>query len=283
MSLSRYQPRPMYRPSARDYHQARRETISRARPLRAIAYDPMQGVRSNPVYRRSGAVSGEGKYFDVGFSHTWTGGNDAWTGTEIPCDDYITSAGATAAYTDSCLIPTAQGSGYGQIQGQRYSLKKIRVRGMIWAAGVSDQADIGAPTQARLILVMDTQPNGAQAQGEDIMQGFTGNPGMNVASFLRTATTTGRFRILKDEFFLLDVSAAGTDAANTTSQGFKGATVSMQWEPKTPHLVQVANGNATPTVAGCVSHNIFLLGYATRNTAAVSCLFTGAARAYYAD
>jgi len=280
MSLSRYQPRPMYRPAARDYHQARRETVARARPLRAIAYDPvpMQGVRRDPIYR-----SGEGKYFDVSFSHTWTGGTDAWTGTEIPCDNYITSAGASAAYTDSCLIPTAQGSGYGQIQGQRYHLKKLRIRGMLWAAGASDKADIEPPNEIRLILVMDTQPNGAQAQGEDIMQGFTGAPGSNVASFLRTATTTGRFRILKDEFFVLDVAAAGTDAANTTSQGFKGGQVSMQWAPKTPLLVQVANGNATPTVAGCVSHNIFLLGYGTRNTAAVSCLFTGAARAYYED
>jgi hypothetical protein len=161
----------------------------------------------------------ETKYFDTQFdtSVTWAGTD--WSNSEVPCDNYVNSSATAAAYTDSCLIPTAIGSGYGQINGNRYKLKKLRCRGIIQTPPLQDQADAAYPVFGRLMMVMDTQPNGAQAQGEDIMQDMGAARG-NLFTFKRTSASSGRFRILKDKFFVLHPTNSQTDGANTGSIGY---------------------------------------------------------------
>ena len=62
--------------------------------------------------RRAYIRNAETKYFDTGINTSVTFGGTSWTGSEVPCDNYINSSGAAAAYTDSALIPSANGSGY---------------------------------------------------------------------------------------------------------------------------------------------------------------------------
>jgi len=60
-------------------------------------------------YARSTNIPPETKYFDTVFSQTVASAQD-WTGTEVPCVNYIQSDGTTVgAYTDSALIPSAIG------------------------------------------------------------------------------------------------------------------------------------------------------------------------------
>jgi hypothetical protein len=129
---------------------------------------------------------------------------------------------------------------------------------------------------------MDTQPNGAQAQGEDILQDY-GAPEENMFSFKRVAASSGRFRILKDKFMTLDVSSAGSDGSNTNSVGFKGEWFSFQYQPRVPIQVNVVSGNSTPTVAGLETCNIFMLCGAVLNGAATTIQVTAASRCYYVD
>jgi len=224
----------------------------------------------------------ETKYFDCGFNAVVTWAGTDWSASELPCDNYINSSGTAAAYTDSCLIPTAIGSGYGQVNGNRYRLKKIRVRGQIDPGFASDQADVLGTTTVRMLLVMDTMPNGAQAQGEDVLQDF-GATGENIFAFQRVSAQSGRFRVLKDQVFEADVSAAGTDGASTNSIGFKDPNFSFTYTPKTPITVNVRAGNATPTIAGTVDCNIFVLVGAVRSGAAVGVTVYGCSRAYYCE
>jgi len=219
----------------------------------------------------------ETKYFDTSFNAPLVGASGNWTSTEVPCDAYVDADGSTAAYTASALIPSAIGSGYGQVDGNRYKLKKIRVRGQITRAPASDQADMNVGTPVRLMLIHDTQPNGAQAQGEDIMQAIGAEE--DLYSFKRVSNAGGRFRILKDEFFFLENIVAGTDAANTNSLGFSSALFSFQYVPKTPITVNVKSGSATPAVSQLVTDNIFLLCQPAGTTVVIK----GCARAYYAD
>lgn len=249
----------------------------------APAWVSTSGVRSYGRSNRS--LGSETKYFDTSFDASITAAGTTWADTEVPCDFYVNASGAPAAYTDSCLIPTAQGSGYGQVDGQRYLLKKIRVRGSLQPATLPDQADSNAGGIVRIMLVMDTQPNGAQAQGEDIMQD-AGDAPANQFSFMRVATTSGRFRILKDEIVVC-APTSFNDAAATGSTSYTYQTFSFQYQPKEPLQVSVANGNATPTVAGTIGCNIFLLCYGVVNGGAtVGPLATrviGCSRAYYVD
>ncbi len=248
--------------------------------------------RQNGGARRSLAVGrarapavtafNETKYFDCGINVATTWAGTTWADSEVVCDNYVNSSGTAAAYTDSCLLPTAIGSAYGEVNGNRYKLKKIRVRGNLLLPTVADSADILNPTYVRLMLVHDEQPNGAQAQGEDIMQDF-GDIGENLYSFKRVASTSGRFRILKDVFHVIDVAAAGTDGTNTNSVGMEGLNFSFQYQPNSPILVNVKSGSAVPTIASTVNCNMFLLVAGTRLGAAVAVTMRAASRAYYVD
>ncbi len=244
----------------------------------------MAAARARGRQAPSSAVFSETKYFDTGFNSTLSGGGSDWTGTEVPMDNYVNSSGTAAAYTDSALVPSANGSGYGQVNGNRFKLKKIRVRGALSTATLADQADVSAPLFVRLMLVMDEQPNGAQAQGEDIMQDIGGDE--TIWSYKRVSDTSGRFRILKDEMLALDVSAASNDHAtnsSTSSVGTEGHFFSFQYQPRQPILCNIKSGNATPTVAGLVNCNIFLVLMGTRGGTVSAVTIRGASRAYYID
>ncbi len=223
------------------------------------------------------ASAQETKYFDTGFLVSVTSGNGDWTASEVPCANYVNGSGAAAVYTDSCLLPTAIGNAYGQINGNRYKLKKIRVRGVVSPPTNSDQADVTIAVTTRLMLVHDMQPNGSQAQGEDIMQDV--GAGETQWSFKRIAASSGRFRILKDEFFTHQVSAVGTDGANTNSVGYESKPFSFQYTPNTPLTVNVQSGNSVPTIAGTITANIFLL----LHTSGAPVTIEGSSRAYYCD
>lgn len=220
----------------------------------------------------------ETKYFDCGINTFMSPGGADWTDTEVPCDNYINSSGTSASYTDACLLPTAIGSSYGEVNGNRFRLKKIRVRGRVLKSTKTAQTEVATPVSVRVLLVLDTQANGVQAQGEDIMQDI-GAQNECLYAFKRVQETSGRFRILKDQFFTLDPATAANNASATTiSQSYDSKYFSMQYQPREPMLCHIKTGNSTPTVGGCVDNNIFLLSYSTEQIVLI-----GASRAYYVD
>ena len=224
----------------------------------------------------------ETKYFDTGINVAVTATATTWADTEVACDNYINTSGAAAAYTDSCLLPTAVGSGYGQVNGNRYKLKKVRVRGTGFTNIQPDQADALNAAQVRMLLVMDTQPNGAQAQGEDVIQDI-GDSLENIHAYIKTSSTSGRFQVLKDKRFLLQPAIMGTDGANTNSITFNSFKFDFTYKPKMPRIVNIKAGNSTPTVAGTVDCNIFLLCFGLVQNIGGTISISAASRAYYCD
>lgn len=222
---------------------------------------------------------GETKYFDTSFSQTVASAGD-WTGTEVPCTNYIQSDGTTVgAYTDSALIPFAVGAGYGQVVGSKYNLKKIRVRGEVTGIVGADQADVPPPNSVRVVLVQDLRPNGAQAQGEDVFTDMGNGPQCNYSFLAMGAGTGAKFRILADETIMLQPALAGTDGASTNSVVRSGQTFSFVWKPKQPLQVFLKANSASPTVASLSSANIFLLAHA--GSATTTTAIQGCARCYY--
>lgn len=245
-----------------------------------MKWTPSKGQVS--AARRAYVRNAETKYFDVGINVDVTAAGTDWANSEVPCDNYVNSSGVAAAYTDSCLIPTANGSGYGQVIGNKYNLKKLRVRGMLQIATQSDAADVGSPVTARIMLVRDKQPNGAQAQGEDVMQDL-GAFGENAFSFMRVADNVGRFEIIKDKTFILNRNTAFTDGTSTGSVGCNGVKFKFDYMPKDAIKVSIRSGNATPTIAGTINENIFMLAYANALGAVSAVRVFAASRAYYCE
>lgn len=223
----------------------------------------------------------ETKYFDTSQSMSLSTAAD-WTGSEVPCTNYIQSDGTTVgAYTDAALIPSAIGAGYGQVVGSKYKIKKIRVRGELQSQIAVDQADVPVPASVRLVLVHDTRPNGAQAQGEEVFTDMGSASQVNYSFLAMGAGQAGRFRILKDEFVMLQPAVAGADslAVATNSIVRTGHLFSFTWKPKVPYEVLLKANSNTPTVASLSNCNIFLLAHSSNGNGATT--LNSCARVYY--
>lgn len=240
-------------------------------------------------YARASTFAPETKYFDTAFAATVTAAGTDWSSTEVAMTSYVNSSGAIAAYTDSALIPSAQGTGYGQVVGNKYKLKALRIKGFVKCAVTTALLSPSETRLCRVLLVMDKQPNGAQAQGEDIMQDMGGGVN-NINSYMRVSEGAGRrFTVLADKMLRLHPTGemrSGALAADPiqASLSFQSPQFSFAYSPKKPLEVQIKSGNATPTIAGLVSANIFLLlfGVDAAGTA-IAHVINGNARAYYCD
>ncbi len=223
----------------------------------------------------------ETKYFDTSIEDYAISSADDWTGTEVTCDKYIQTNGTQVdAYTASSLNPSHVGTGYGQIIGSRYKLKGIRIRGSLVPQPASDKADVRAMSVTRLVLVMDINPDGEQAQGEDVFTDFTSDRS-NVHSFMNMGSNAKKFRILADLRVGHQPNVAGTDGASTNSVVSNGRVFRMQWKPKKPLVVSLKGPNAaTPATAQLQSCNIFLLA---QTDSADSVLLHAVSRCYFCE
>lgn len=256
----------------------RKDRVKKPRSTTYTGSSASAAWRRSAAYQRQSAPQ-ETKYFDVSLIGT-AGAAADWTNTEMPCTNYIQNDGTTlGAYTDSALIPSAAGSGYGQVNGSKYYLKKLRIKGQVNVAALGDQADAQTDRTVRVVLVHDTQPNGAQAQGEDVFQDM-GTPTQNQFNFLAMGSGSGgRFRILKDESFTISNVVAGTDGTNTNSLGFQTKLFSWVYKPSKPIQVNIKPNSTTPNTASLANHNIFVLAHCNSATVA----FTAVSRCYYCD
>jgi len=265
--------------------QQQRAADQRAAYLARARQQGIARLRTSRVTSRNNAFGPETKYFDTAIDASVTTAGSTWADTEVPCDNYVNSSGAPAAYTDSALIPSAQGSGYGQVDGLKYRIKKLRIRGSLSTATTTGGTAASSGTLTRLLLIMDTQPNFAQAQGEDIMQDV-GDYSSNAYTFQRVSQSGGRFRILKDKWFRNNPAVAVNNAgATTVSEAYTNSIFKFQWIPKVPVEVNIKAGNATPTVAALSNINIFLLAYSYNQGAggAQTVNVNAACRCYYFD
>jgi len=220
----------------------------------------------------------EAKYFDTMFDAAVPTSDD-WTNDYVAMTSYMASDGSTVtAYTDAALIPSAIGNGYGQVIGNKYLIKKMKVRGTISVPGPT------APLNSsivRVLLVQDTQPNGAQASPSLFFTDW-GTQRQLLNSFQSIASGSGgRFRILGDRF--IAVNPTDSTAADAASYEKKQFSFSKTW--KKGLKVVVKSGSATPTVASLSDCNIFLVAHAFSNVAGDNSApqISGCARCVYMD
>lgn len=132
--------------------------------------------------------SGEMKYFDTEKSNTAIAQvTTSWAGTEQDPATFNT------------LVVPVKGSSIDERVGRRIKVHSIKIRGFIRVDAQSAQSTADGSSYIRVILFQDEQTNGAQVQGETLMQDSASSAG-TITSF-QNLGALGRFRVLKDKVF----------------------------------------------------------------------------------
>lgn len=164
------------------------------RPLRYAR--PFARRQRAPANARTGGFSGvELKYIDNGLDDA-TLLDSAWTGA------------LHDPTTVNCLFATKQGTGPTDRDGRKLIIKSIFVRGNVKLAHDAGAAGADA-TVARVLLVQDTQTNGAQLNPIHVMASGVGT---GVHQF-RNLEYSKRFRVLGDKTMVLNPQSSSGDTA----------------------------------------------------------------------
>ncbi len=147
--------------------------------------------RSNA--RTGGFLGMERKFFDV----------------ELNADQFSTTW-ATEEPATTNLSAVAQGDGESNRDGRKYVIQSIHIKGVLGAAVQESQTTPPSDIFARLVLVVDTQTNGAQLTATDVMDGGQTN---DVLSF-RNLQFTKRFKVIWDRTFVIKRPNTNEGAAN---------------------------------------------------------------------
>ena len=224
------------------------------------------------------------KYFDCSFAKACSDSTD-WSDNIMPMANYMSSDGSTVSvYTGGAIIPSAVGNGYGQVVGNKYVIRKLKVRGVMQPEAMSAQTVSPAGSfQVRLMLVQDTQPNGAQIQASAFMTDWGSSEHVCSGYMSISSGAGGRIRILADKYVVLEPAVATN---NTTTGSVSGSwnsktfTMSKTWKKGLP--VVIKSGGSTPAVAQLSDMNIFLV-YAVRSVNSVNVRIIGCTRCSYYD
>jgi len=115
-----------------------------------------------------------------------------------------------------CLNAIAQGDGESNRDGRKCIVKSLQIQGVLYKSTVNDQADAVADSIVRVLVVQDTQTNGAQLNSEDVLL-----DGANDINAMYNLQYSKRFRILMDRKYKITASNSHNDAAATGSVGYQ--------------------------------------------------------------
>lgn len=222
----------------------RRAAVARRRTIRLKRMDIV------PINRRIGGFTGiENKFFDV---ETAT---DAFSGTWATMEPATTN-----------LTAVGQGDGESNRDGRRYAIRSIHLRGEIRINAAESQTTPKSDELCRIVLVWDSQTNGAQLTATDVMDGS----GTNDFLSLRNLQFTKRFRVLFDKSFHMNTGPANMNegAANLFAHGliFRHWKYNKTFNPPIP----VTMSGTTADIANVTDNSIHMIGVGTSTTSLLS-------------
>jgi len=164
---------------------------------RRYSAGPSQSPRIRSYVNRTpgGQITSDNHYQDTQKAITSISANTAsWTGTEYDPNTRLT------------FFTAQQGDDIGNRQGRKAFVKKIRINGILDLPAQTAQALPEEAVAVRLIFYQDTQTNGAQSQGEDLMA--TPAIGSEAISTFQNLANLGRFKVFYDKTFTFTTPVA---------------------------------------------------------------------------
>lgn len=185
----------------------------------------------------------------------------------------VTQANTTGTF--SLLNGVAVGSDYTERVGRKTLNKSIYIRGRVQTEA-SLTAAVGAipAQQARMIILVDNQPNAATPATTDLLNTATPESQLNL-------NNRDRFKILHDETFVFDpylYSTTATQSYASTSKQIHDVKYHRFINEET-----IFNGNGGATIAGMSSGAIYMFWIGSEAAGATDINFTGSTRVRYND
>jgi len=171
-----------------------------------------------------------------------------------------TWAGAESDPTTAlCLNVNAQGDGQNQHEGRQYKCSRLQIRGSVHRDATSTQTVVSDGWVVRIVVVLDTQTNGAQLNAEDVMVEETA---ATLAPFhFRNLQYAKRFRVLKDYMFKMEpVATVNNASATTVSVGGLHHTFKLNMPLNFPPVNSVGT---TAAIASVQDYSIHVIACAT--------------------
>ncbi len=185
--------------------------------------------------------------------------SETWTGSEL-------DPGASVL----CLSAVAQGTGAEVRTGRTILIHSLYIRAKFTIGGTESQAaPLPSDSFVRLIVFLDTQTNGVQAQGEEVMEIVGGD---NILAF-RNLENTDRFRILKDKSLRLDRGFQNEGAVNLFATNSASFQCNFFIKFKKPLKVRFTIGTTTGVIANVTDNSLHLIGVRSDNGFSVDILY----------
>lgn len=185
-------------------------------------------VRFNPrttTISRLSRLTGETKYFDSFLAKTNIAGSGLtnWIGTNVDPLSSLT------------LFSPDLGTDIDDRIGRKVAVMSIKMNITISVAAQAAGSAADEASVVRLIMFQDMQSNGAQALGNEVMEGA---PAVANDLQFQNRGHFGRFKVLWDKRFVLqDPNFAGTGAADTFDQQGLKKVLKLRKKFKTPVTV----------------------------------------------
>lgn len=217
--------------------------------LKATAQRVVQQAR---LRRRNLVTQGflgiERKYYDTFLAQTAVPANADWTATEF--DPSATSM----------ITTPVQGDGPQNRDGKRIVIDQVEVNGRLeWAAN-TNQTVLPDSFSVVVYLVLDTQSNGAQAQGETVFINPANDTQLN-ANSMRNLLSGARFRVLKKLEMEFEKKVASYDGTNIEVAGVGRC---FRWIKKFKGGLPVNfNAGTTADIANVVDNSIHVYANAS--------------------
>jgi hypothetical protein len=247
----------------------RRRQAEAAQRRAAVIYQNMPRMAAYVPRTPGGLASTERKYFDSGFANanlnelTTTG----WAGSEID------------PATLNCLFAPSEGNGIENRVGNKVLVDKIALQGTMYLNRAENQTAAHGAVVIRILLYIDQQTNGTQAQAEDVLASG-GAVGQSIHEFQNTANF-GRFRVLKDKKITMSVPSTSWDGTNIESNG-NARNWKMVVKFSEPLAVRFNNTNGG-TVADIIDNSFHIIAAADDITTTTVSSIDYKSRVYFRD
>ncbi len=159
------------------------------------------------------------------------------------------------------LSAVAQGDGESNRDGRKYTIKSVHIKGFIETAVQESQTAPLSDILVRMVLVHDTQTNGAQLTATEVMDAG----GTDDINSFRNLGFTKRFRVLSDQTHRIERLNTNEGAVNLFASPNTHYPFTMNKSFKTPMNVLMSDTGAD--IANVTDNSIHMIAITTSTAA----------------